>query len=423
MDVAQTSLATFASPGEGAARSERFILRAFTFGRVAVLVQAAIATVAAWHRYPHPVAMGGLLAAAFLESAVLLIVVWRSALRVHLWVVGADVSFSVIGLVVGVWTLTGSNLCSWDNFMYPYTFIATALTGLLVGRFRVVVGVAMLLATVYVVAMVERLGVRSGLVWNVIENSVSYPVFAVIAWALARELRLLGLGLDWASRKAVAVEVEVARERERAGHASELHALHLLAVGAELRRERARLGHFRSLHDRVLQTLEQISRGGLVHEPVVRAHVDREATWLRQLIAHELPTGPYDLAAALGEVVEIHAAGGLRVELNTAELALARPLPTELVEVLAAAASEALTNVRKHAEVTRAVLRVASDDDTVVVSVLDQGCGFDPGCAHSGLGLRQSLIARLRQVGGTVSVDSAAGAGTCVELRVPAGGG
>ncbi|HEX9343950.1 MAG TPA: ATP-binding protein [Actinomycetota bacterium] len=413
--------------GEGAARSERFILRAFTFGRVAVLVQATIATAAAWHRYPHRVAMGGLLTAAFLESSVLLVLAQRTTphgrpiLIEHPVLIGTDVAFSAVGLVAGVWLLTGSSLCSWDNFMYPYTFIATTLTGVLVGRFRVMAGIATLLATIYIVAMVERLGLHSGLVWNVLENSASYPVFGLIAWALARELRRLGHSLDQASRQAVAREVEVARERERAGHAQQVHGLRLLAVGAALQRERARLRHFRNLHDRVLQTLEQLSRGGLVHEPGVRAHVDREAAWLRQLIEHELPSGPCDLAAALGEVVEAQAAAGLRVALNTAELLPDQPLSPELIEALAAAAGEALTNVRKHAGVTQAVLRAASEDDAIVVSVLDQGRGFDPARASGGRGIPQSLIARVGQVGGAVWVDSVPGAGTSVELRAPAG--
>ncbi len=116
---------------------------------------------------------------------------------------------------------------------------------------------------------------------------------------------------------------------------------------------------------------------------------------------------------------------GLNVELNTVGLRDAAPsggLEPEVVEAVTDAVHEALTNVAKHAGVDSAVVRAFSADGRVVVSVLDQGCGFDPSSVVGGLGLEKSIRARLAAVGGEARIDSQPRAGTYVELSVPARG-
>jgi signal transduction histidine kinase len=57
--------------------------------------------------------------------------------------------------------------------------------------------------------------------------------------------------------------------------------------------------------------------------------------------------------------------------------------------------------------------------DAVVVSIADDGVGFDPGKTELGSGLRHSVLDRLTAVGGTATVRSARGAGTTLVLTVP----
>lgn len=57
----------------------------------------------------------------------------------------------------------------------------------------------------------------------------------------------------------------------------------------------------------------------------------------------------------------------------------------------------------------------------IAVTVLDQGRGFDAATAVTGLGLPASVRAGISEVGGSVAITSAPGAGTHVELRVPYG--
>jgi signal transduction histidine kinase len=67
----------------------------------------------------------------------------------------------------------------------------------------------------------------------------------------------------------------------------------------------------------------------------------------------------------------------MRIELNTSGLG-ATILPGEVVVALANAVAELLTNVRKHAGTTRAVVRAVFAQGKVTVTVLDNGCGFEP---------------------------------------------
>lgn len=204
--------------------------------------------------------------------------------------------------------------------------------------------------------------------------------FSLISWRLANSLRRLSRDLDQA------------RERERARN-------------------------FRDLHDRVLQTLEIMGREGWVYDDRARQHISREATWLRRRIEDGLDR-PGELVEALRAVADQQAAVGLRVDLNTAGMDGAAP-PAAVTMALVDAAREALTNVRKHAGVDCAVLRAAPAEAGVMVTVLDHGRGFDPAAVTAGLGLRESLGARLREAGGWTHIESAPGAGTYVELWVP----
>jgi signal transduction histidine kinase len=81
---------------------------------------------------------------------------------------------------------------------------------------------------------------------------------------------------------------------------------------------------------------------------------------------------------------------------------------------------EALANAVKHARPTRVALRVHRDDHQVVVSVTDDGAGFDPGRAgeRHGMGL-ELMRERVGELGGEFQLDSAPGRGTGVRITLP----
>ena len=99
------------------------------------------------------------------------------------------------------------------------------------------------------------------------------------------------------------------------------------------------------------------------------------------------------------------------------------PLDPAAEVVLLRATQEALANVRKHARAGRVTVRLERGDDRTVLTVSDDGAGFDPSGtpedsgADGGYGLA-GMRARVRQVGGTLTVRSASGKGTDVVVTV-----
>jgi signal transduction histidine kinase len=79
---------------------------------------------------------------------------------------------------------------------------------------------------------------------------------------------------------------------------------------------------------------------------------------------------------------------------------------------------ESLTNVAKHAGAESVIVRGEVRGSEFVVTVTDDGKGFDPNNQPGGFGLN-SMRERSEMVSGTVRVTSSQGAGTTVELRVP----
>jgi len=77
--------------------------------------------------------------------------------------------------------------------------------------------------------------------------------------------------------------------------------------------------------------------------------------------------------------------------------------------------AEALTNVAKHAEATRAWLTVEYLGDRLVVEVLDNGRG---GALGTGIGI-SGLRDRVRAVDGDLHLSSPPGGGTTLRVELP----
>ncbi|MFI1097914.1 sensor histidine kinase [Streptomyces sp. NPDC020917] len=100
------------------------------------------------------------------------------------------------------------------------------------------------------------------------------------------------------------------------------------------------------------------------------------------------------------------------------------PLPGGVQSALLRIAQGALANVREHAGAGTAALTLTTLDDQVVLDVADDGRGFDPAAVPDspggvrGHGL-PAIRARLRQLGGSLTVDSAPGEGTVLTAAIP----
>ena len=81
-------------------------------------------------------------------------------------------------------------------------------------------------------------------------------------------------------------------------------------------------------------------------------------------------------------------------------------------------ALEALQNVAKYSNASRAEVHLVQDGGMLNFDVHDDGRGFDPRAVHGGSGL-QGMADRLAAIGGRLEVDSAPGAGTRVSGWIP----
>ena len=94
-------------------------------------------------------------------------------------------------------------------------------------------------------------------------------------------------------------------------------------------------------------------------------------------------------------------------------------LPGVLAADVLRVIEEALHNIQKHADATRIRVRVELRHETLVVSVDDNGQGFNPSTALPGnglLGMRERAVL----LGGRLEIRSGPGDGTSIQLIIPA---
>jgi signal transduction histidine kinase len=204
-------------------------------------------------------------------------------------------------------------------------------------------------------------------------------------------------------------------------HRAERHASELEAE----RRQDARL-----LHDTVLATLTLLAHSGVGVSPAaLRQQAGDDARLLRQLRLGGLPmprssgvytlepVGDFTLGNTLESVRQRFGRMGLNVDWHGSGQVL---LPSDVLDSFLLALGECLENVRRHSGVSRADVTITDDETTVRAMVTDAGVGFDLGGVESQrLGFAESVVARLRDVGGNARLFSSPGSGTTVVLEVP----
>jgi signal transduction histidine kinase len=145
---------------------------------------------------------------------------------------------------------------------------------------------------------------------------------------------------------------------------------------------------------------------------------------LRTLIITITPPKLHEegLSAALDDLASSARAAGLAVNQH---VELSHQVSEDAENLVFRTAQEAIRNVLEHASASRLALTLATDPSSVRLAVRDDGRGFDPARAadrhlddepHLGLRLLDELA---RDAGGRLTVTSAPGAGTTIDLEVP----
>jgi signal transduction histidine kinase len=378
---------TAAARWNAVGQTELTLARAVVLFRVGGLAEIALVAGQSASGYRgHSALVMALLAVIAAESAVLCTACLR-ARQVRPWWAVADLAFTIAVLAASAMV---SARYGGLYVAYPYSVICSVVFGIGLRRLSAVLAATAFLAAGYLYGGGY---LHADPAPHVAVNAVTYFPNTVVAWAVSRQLRRTGR------------ELEASRSRE-----------------AMLARDQERLRHARMLHDRVLQTMETLARGQWIADAALKARVAEEAAWLRGLVEGTDEAAGGDLLGQLSKLAARAARDGLHVELNYATLrgsAILGALDSQRSAALAGAVSEALTNVVKHAATASAVLRLTATPAALVVTVLDQGRGFDPVTQPEGMGLKESIRGRITESGGTVRIDTAPGAGTYLEITMP----
>lgn len=127
-------------------------------------------------------------------------------------------------------------------------------------------------------------------------------------------------------------------------------------------------------------------------------------------------TGQPPSSVLIAEVERLSRRTGLPIRIEGADALDGVPERARLA--LLRIAQEALTNAAKHAAgATEAIVRLSREGSTLTMAIEDDGAGFDTNQMASGIGM-SSMRERALGIGAQLSVDSAAGTGSRVTVRI-----
>ncbi|MFJ4846195.1 MULTISPECIES: GAF domain-containing sensor histidine kinase [unclassified Streptomyces] len=199
--------------------------------------------------------------------------------------------------------------------------------------------------------------------------------------------------------------------------------------------ERARIAH--ELHDAVSQKLFSLrltaqAAAALVDRDPARAREElRQVAALAAEAADELRAVVVELRpAALDEdglLATLRTQAQVLGRAHTAHVSFShgkvRALPAAQEEAVLRVAQEAMHNALRHAGASSVTVRLEARGRGAVLRITDDGRGFDPSAVRRAgrhLGL-VSMRDRADGVGGALTVESAPGKGTVIEMEVPGG--
>ncbi|MDK8174241.1 histidine kinase [Curtobacterium citreum] len=340
-------------------------------------------------------------------------------------------ALACIAVLIAAFLAFGANGSPWWSALASVSGLG-ALALLLLGttpdqRPVVAAAVVPLAAGSLSAPLMAQRGSRLGLALTISSGAAA---LVAVVWASGSVLSAAAVGtaLGWILIAVITVWIarsipRVARRIQSIGtaHRAERQASETEAQ----RRQGARL-----LHDTVLATLTLLAHSGRgVSEQAMREQAAEDARLLRHLRLGATPqpqqSGDYSLTrqeeSPLGQTLESvkqrFGRMGLEVSWHGTGQVL---LPSHVLDAFLLALGECLENVRRHAGVGEAHVTIVHDQETVRAMVTDSGVGFDlDAVGAERLGFKESVVNRLREVGGDAKLFSAPGSGTTVVLEAP----
>jgi two-component system NarL family sensor kinase len=237
-----------------------------------------------------------------------------------------------------------------------------------------------------------------------------FAVEVPLAWRLARRLERAGRDRSLLLQRAID-----ASDAERRRVASDLHdgpVQELTAMSLVLSAGEKRIASG--------DTVDRADAASVMQRAAAAAR--KASRDLRSLIVEIAPPDLADrgLVAAVERLLEPARHRGITVSVDAPEKVECTP---EQAALLYRAAQEGVRNVLKHADATTVTIAIDQARDVIVLSVRDDGRGFDEAelrrrrdAGHVGLSMLED---RVREAGGTLSVSGHPGHGTEMRVELP----
>ena len=197
-----------------------------------------------------------------------------------------------------------------------------------------------------------------------------------------------------------------AQERERMQIGMELHDnVQQLMAGSALT-----LDYVRSCYDEKAEALKGLDNA--------KRYINEGIVELRRLSHQLAPSMRFSgsLEEKIHSLVQsMNARKDLAVDIEVDDFDI--PLNDEVQLAFYRILQEQFTNILKYASASRVTIRVKQAGDRILLSIRDNGLGFDPGEKKPGIGL-ENIRRRATAMDGDLRISSAAGAGCELTLQV-----
>src|SRR5690606_13191541 len=177
------------------------------------------------------------------------------------------------------------------------------------------------------------------------------------------------------------------------------------------------------LHDNVGQVLSLIklylSHPDTQRKTDVRQLIDQAIKDIR-LLSHDLNINrveQYSLSDFIEqELSKVHKVGIVKTSFENKSHC--EPLNIQNRLMISRIFQECINNILKHAEANHIFVKLVAENDSCILSIVDDGIGFETDSLHNGTGL-VNIYDRAKLIGGDVEIISSPGHGTKIYLRIP----
>ena len=362
--------------GQMELRAERILSRAALVIRSTFVLQIVVAMLPEGARATRPVVFYALSSAMVAESVLVAVLVLRRG-RFATSVAVADLAFVAVLVVVQPECVRPQDMVgTWVGWAYAAAFACVVPVGIAVRQLRVVLIGAVVLAACYLLGTLPH-PISDNARVTAMTNALSILGMSVGCRFGGNFVRLMGR------------EADRSRERERTLLHNSAPVLHLLS---------------REIDD---PQLKESAMGAAA----------RGAQQIRAILSDRGPAetrrGRHQVRALVEGVCQEFTDLPLTENL---ELLGSATVQRDAADAVADALRTLLWNVRRHAEATAVIVHGDGDGAGWVITVADNGVGFDPGATKNGWGLRVQAGEALNRVGVEIHLESLPGEGTRVKI-------